>query len=317
MSCRHGAVGDNDKSSRLSRVAALALLILIAIAVAIGIWARASILGVGSLWLDELWTLDAISRSFKEMYGARLVVDTNPPLWSMVAWGWLRAVGTYDVIAMRLLPFAFGLAAIAAPLFGAIRLPSLRLPMAVMGALMALSLLPLQYAVEIRSYSMLLALGSAATVIWAGLLIGDLPRRPRWIFLFCFTGALAGFAHHYGHLLYAGESAVLLVSFLSARDRGALRGLIAWGVLSLGPIALWFVLTSQYYPSIAVAGPPEWSTVQTWLAWAFGPVSNVVAAHPPGYAYPDRFIGIENTVLCCIGRRDPGRIIALVTSWSR
>jgi hypothetical protein len=295
----------------MARVAAVALLILVAIAVAIGIWARASVIAVGSLWLDELWTLDAISRSFKEIYGARLLVDTNPPLWSLIAWGWLRVVGTYDVVAMRLLPLIFGLAAIAIPLLGAIRLPSLRLPMAVMGALAALSLLPLQYAVEVRSYSMLLALGSAATVIWAGLLVSDLPRWPRWIFLFCCTGALAGFTHHYGQLLYAGESTVLLFAFLLARDRRALGALVIWGVLSLGPTALWFALSSQYYANTAVAGPPEWSAVQTWLAWAFGPVSNVVAAHAPGYVYPDRIIGIENAILAASG----AVILAALLHW--
>ena len=260
---------------------------------AVGVLIRISLLRSGSLWLDELWTLDAISRSFKEMIGARLVSDVHPPLWSMLSWIWLRIVGTYEPGAMRLLPLGFSLAAIAVPVLGAVRLPSLRPALLVMSALLGLSLFTIQYAVELRSYSMMIALGTAATVIWAGLLVGDLPRRGSWIFLFTLTGALTGFVHYYGHLLYLGELGVLLVVWVFSRFRRPVVVLLSWAGLSLVPVTAWFVLTSRWFSGSPVAPPPSISEIQTWLAHTFGPVSNVVADHAPGYAYPDGPFGIE------------------------
>ena len=290
-------------SLRLASRDRLALLILVAltvVAVSLGIWSRLSLLGAGSLWLDELWTLDAVSRSFKEMIGARLVSDSKPPLWSAITWIWLRVAGTYDPGTMRLLPLAFSLAAIAAPVLGAVRLPSLRPTMLVLAALTALSLFPLQFAVELRSYSMMIAFGTAATVVWAGLLTGDLPRRASWIFLFTLTGALAGFAHYYGHLIYLGELIALVVTWAPARPRQPLAILLGWGGLSLAPVTVWYVLTSRWFPGEPVASAPSWSTIQTWLAYAFGPVSNVLANHAPGYPYPDGPFGVETILLALI-----------------
>jgi hypothetical protein len=39
------------------------------LAVATGVPLRVPLLGPGSLWMDELWTRDAVSQSFKEMSG--------------------------------------------------------------------------------------------------------------------------------------------------------------------------------------------------------------------------------------------------------
>lgn len=275
------------------RITLWLLVVVVSAAVALGIWLRLSLLGAGSLWLDELWTLDAVSRSFKEMIGARLVSDSKPPLWSVLTWIWLRVAGTYDPATMRLLPLGFSLAAIAAPVLGAVKMPSLRPTLLVLSALTALSLFPLAYAVELRSYSMMIAFGTAATVVWAGLLTGDLPRRGGWIFLFSLTGALAGFSHYYGHLLYVGELLALGVSWAPARPRRPLAILLGWAGVSLVPVAVWYVLTSRWFPTEPVATAPSWSTIQTWLAYGFGPVSNVLASHAPGYPYPDGALGAE------------------------
>jgi hypothetical protein len=259
------------------------LIALTVAAIAIGTFIRASLLGAGSLWLDELWTLDAISRSFREMVGARLIGDVHPPLWSTVAWLWLRVVGTYDAATMRLLPLGFGLAAIVVPLLGAIRLSSLRPTLLVMAAALALSLFPIQYAVELRSYSMLFAFGTSATVIWAGLLVEDLPARGRWIFLFALTGALTGFAHPYGQLLYVGELAVLFAMWLARRRRREVAVLAGWAFLSMLPAVAWYGLTRGWLSGGAVASPPSITTIQTWVAYALSPISNLLGGRGPGY----------------------------------
>ena len=278
------------------------LVLLTGLAVAFGTIVRTQLLGAASLWLDELWTLDAISRSFKEMIGARLASDVNPPIWNSAAWLWLRIVGTYDAVAMRLLPLIFGLIAVVIPLVGAIQLRSIRPALLVMGASTALSLFPLQYSVELRSYSLLLALGTLATVIWAGLLTGDLPAGWQWIFLFALTGALAGFSHYYGNLLYLAELLVLLAAWGMARRRGEVRTLAAWAVVSFLPVATWLGLQLAFslFPSAFSADPPSVTVLQTWLAYAFAPISNVVAGHGPGYAYPAGPFGVETILFIAV-----------------
>jgi hypothetical protein len=276
------------------------LAVLVAAAVVLGIWLRLSLLGAGSLWLDELWTVDAVSRSLREMIGARLVSDSNPPLWTVLTWIWLRAAGTYDPAILRLLPLGFSLTAVAAPLVGAAKMPSLRPTMLVVSALTALSLFSLAFSVELRSYSMMIAFGMAATVVWSGLLAGDLPRRGACIFLFSLTGALTGFSHYYGHLLYLGELLVLALAWAPIRPRRPLATLLGWGSLSLVPVAVWYGLTSRWFPTDPVAAAPSWSTVQTWLAYGLGPLSNVLANHAPGYPYPDGPLGAETTILALV-----------------
>jgi hypothetical protein len=139
----------------------------------------------------------------------------------------------------------------------------------------------------------MIAFGTGATVVWAGLLAGDLPRRGGWVFLFALTGALAGFSHYYGHLLYVAELLILALAWAPTRLRRPLALLLGWGGLSLVPVAAWYGLTSRWFPTEPVAGAPGVSIVQTWLAYAFGPVSNLLANHAPGYPYPDGPLGAE------------------------
>lgn len=256
---------------------------LVAAAIAIGLATRLALLGTGSLWLDELWTLDAVSRSFREMIGARLVSDQSPPLWTALAWVWLQVSGTYDLATMRLLPALFGILAVAAPIIGGARMPQLRPTFLVMGSVMALSLFPLQYSVELRPYAMMIGLGTVATVIWAGLLTAQLPRTGLWIFLFALAGALAGFGHYYGNLLYLSESAVLLVVLIASRARRAIWIHIGWGAVSLVPVVAWYTFTRPGARNEPVAQAPSLGELQTWAAYAFAPVTNAIPGTPPGY----------------------------------
>ena len=256
------------------------LVALTGLAVATGVFLRVSLLSSGSLWTDELWTFDAISRSFKEMYGARLITDQSPPLWTLVSWVWLQLIGTYDTASMRILPVIFSCLGIAAPIVGAVRMRALRPTLLVMASLLAVSLFTVQYAVEFRTYSMMIGLGAVATVIWVGLLTAELPRSGRWIFAFALSGALAGFGHYYGNVLYLCELAVLLaVLGLGHRWRPVLT-LLAWGALSMLPVTGWYVETSRFMSPGAAVPPPSLSVIGDWLTYAFAPVSSLLADDP-------------------------------------
>ena len=106
---------------------------LTAVAVAVGLWLRLALRDAGSLWLHEAWTLDAVSRSFKEMIGARLLSDQSPPLFTILTWLWLRIAGTYDAGTMRLLSVGLGSLVILGPLAGALRMSSMRSTYLVIG----------------------------------------------------------------------------------------------------------------------------------------------------------------------------------------
>jgi hypothetical protein len=250
----------------------------------VGLLLRVVLLGSESLWLDELWTLDAVSRPFTEMVGSRLVSDQAPPVWTSLMWVWLRTVRTYDPAAVRTLATVFSLVAVAAPLAGALRMRALRAPLLVMAGLFALSLLGVQYAIELRNYSFTMAMGSIAIVLWAGLLTGQLPATGRWILAFTFVGAIGGFAHYYGNLLYASLLVVLVVAWLPRRPRRPLYVLFAWASLSFVPVVSWYLVTRRWSPGTAVAGPPNVAELKTWTQYSFAPLTNLVAHQPPGYA---------------------------------
>lgn len=285
------------------------LFLATAVAVCLGLAQRLVLRDTGSLWLDELWTLDAISRPFKEMIGSRLVSDQSPPLWTSTMWLWLRAVGSYDVAALRLFPVLFGVIAVGAPLVAAFRLGrSLRPTLLVMSSLLGLSTYAIQFSVELRPYSMMIAFGTIATVVWAGLLTSQLRRSGGWIFVFAVTGALGGFTHYYGNALYAVESIVLLGVF--ARDRAWRTACVhgAWALLSVVPIIGWYLLTRPWARDEAVAAPPTIHELERAAAFALAPVSNAVTGTEPGYAAAQGGFGLLTLVFL-------GLVIGAVGMW--
>jgi hypothetical protein len=130
---------------------------------------------------------------------------------------------------------------------------------------------------------MMIGLGSVSTVIWAGLLTNALPRSGRWIFAFALSGALAGFGHYYGNIPYVFEILVLLAVLTRERCWRSAGVLSAWGAVSLIPVAGWYVATGPWHANEAVAAPPSFAALQTWLMYAFAPLTNWLAGQPPGY----------------------------------
>jgi hypothetical protein len=310
--------GSPRQASR-DRIGLWLLVVLVATAAALGIWLRLALLGAGSLWLDELWTLDAVSRSFKEMIGARLVSDQSPPLFTVLTWLWLRVTGTYDPSAMRFLSMGFGSLAILAPLAGAVTLRSIRPALLVVAALFALSLFPLQYSVELRAYSTMIGLSTVSTVVWAGLLSGDLPRSGRWISVFALTGALAGFAHYYGNLPYVAELLVLAGTWLRTRPHRPLYLLLGCGSVSLIPVVAWFAFTQPWFPNHAVAPPPSFGEINNWADYAFSPVTTILHGLPAVYHDTSGGLGLSTlaAVALAIGMATVFGFRGRATVWER
>ena len=284
--------GEDSADTAASPPAYLFVLLigLVALAVSIGVALRLRVLGVGSLWLDELWTTDAVSRTFKEMIGARLVSDQSPPLWTTSVWAWVRLTGTYSASVLRTWPLVWGLIGIGAFILGGSLLPRLRATLMLTAAALALSLMAIQFSVELRPYSMSMALVSAATVIWAGLLTGQIPARGVWVFWFALAGALAGFAHYYGNLPYLAEATILVVWwFTTQRLRMAAIG-AAWAGVSLVPVIAWIAATRRWFPDLAVAPPPSFDTIRAWLVEVLQPIPRLIDPILDGWWSSDRLL---------------------------
>lgn len=139
------------------------------------------LVGLGrSAWLDEAWvanSVDALTWSGMFYYDAWL--QTSPPLFLLLERATVGVVGL-SVVALRLMPLAAGLAAMA------LMLPLSRRLLAPRFALLAWSLLVLspvaiEYSKTVKQYSMELA--ATTLVLWGLLRYAEQPtlRRFRWL----------------------------------------------------------------------------------------------------------------------------------------
>jgi hypothetical protein len=124
-------------------------------------------------------------------------------------------------------------------------------------------------------------MGGIATVLWAGLLTGELPRTGRWILAFTFSGAIGGFAHYYGNLLYASLLLVLVLAWLARPPRRPLYVLLAWASLSFVPVVTWYLVTRRWSPGTAVASPPNVAELKRWTQYSFAPLTNLLSDQAP------------------------------------
>lgn len=202
------------------------------------------------LWYDELYTLAALKRDWPGVL-AVMRADVHPPLHFALGWLWYR-VADSD-LALRALPMAFGLAAIAAgwalarALFGR--------PAAHLAALL-LALHPWHVHVsqEARSYPLLWLF---LTLAWLGAWRWSESARARDAALFVTGASLALWTHY-----LAGP--VLAVTF-------------AWGVLRHAReprrLAAWLGLHAAVAALFAPVLPLWWSQVRrtTHESWAAVP----------------------------------------------
>lgn len=255
---------------------------LFAGAVLLGGVLRVRLLAVGSLWLDELWTLDAITGSYPRFL-SKLVVDQAPPLWTSLALRWQHLTGSYNPVVLRSLSALLSGIAVLAPILGALRMPRLRPALLLVGALMALSVLVVQYAVEFRNYSFLIATSSCAMVIWAGLISQELPATRPWVVAFLLVGSTGGLAHYYGNIAQAALLASL-AGYWAVTRHPAVRFLAGWGLASFTPALGWYVTARPWSPGQAVAAEPSLEELARWLQASFDPVTSLLATWWPSSA---------------------------------
>lgn len=223
-----------------------------------------------SLWSDELYT---VSKSFQPDYGALLAMlrqDTHPPLYYSLLWLWGAAVGQ-SAVSLRLLSWlAYGLGAVVmvaqarqlAP-------PSHRQPAMALAALLAFcSPYPVRFAIEGKSYALLVLLVALGWWLRSRLLVQHSTHRRDGLaaVLYGLVVAAAGLTHFYGLFVFTASAV-----WDGWRRRWRLMSAACLGML---PAFFWIAYASAYLFSSRSAswiGTPDFALLEDTLARALGP----------------------------------------------
>ncbi|QEY33198.1 hypothetical protein EVJ50_14100 [Synechococcus sp. RSCCF101] len=246
------------------RFAAEPLLTLLAGVVCAAFAARTFLLiDSSSLWGDEL---RSVIKSFQPSPGfilSYLRTDSHPPLYYLSLWGWGQAIGqtAWSLRAFSWLAYLLGggLMALQAALLARHRRRA-----AVIAALLAFCTpFPVRFAIEGKSYALLVALIAGALILRAQAL--ERPRRQGPGIGYALLVALSGFTHFYG-------LALLGATGLWDACRRRWRLALACGA-GMVPGAAWIVHASGYLLDPSTndwIAPPEFSLLTAVLRRALG-----------------------------------------------
>jgi mannosyltransferase len=178
---------------------------------ALGIAVRFSSLGLQSYHHDEVITAArVIPGSFGQMLHEVKASESNPPLYYVLAWGWVKAFGTGEV-GLRSLSALFGAATVPVVYFAARELASRRAGL-IAAALVAVNPMLIWYSQEARSYALLVFFGALALLFFARALN---TRRGSDLALWALASALALCSHYFAGFAIAIEAAWLAVALRS------------------------------------------------------------------------------------------------------
>jgi len=193
-------------------------------------------LGRQGLWYDEAVTSWLLRGTPRQLLAALPHSESTPPLYYLVAWGWVRAVG--DTAAGRRALSALAGTATIAVAFAAGRSLAGRRVGLVAAILVAVNPLLVWYSQEARSYALLVLV--TATSLWLCARVVARPQRRR---LLAWAGASAiALATHYFAVFAVAPQAVVVL----AQRRAALRDrLLAVGLVGLAGASLLVLALAQ------------------------------------------------------------------------
>lgn len=199
-----------------------------ALLVALGL--RMATAGSQSLWYDEVFTVRVVDGSLAGVWRGVADLETTPPLYYLLAWGWTQLVSTGEA-QLRLLSALFAVGAVWLSMRTALLVAG-RAAMAWTGAFLAVSPMLVWFGQEARAYALLLLCTAGMThtaVRWT-----REPGRARHVAAWA-GWAAAGVATHYIGWLVAGCFAVVMLA-------GGVRARARVAVASLLPMATALVL---------------------------------------------------------------------------
>lgn len=207
------------------------------IVLALGVLIRLYGLDRQSLWLDELYSVQS-SRSLESLRYF-YTWDLHPPLYSLALWAWMSVAGTSEWV-VRLPSALSGCAMLFVIWFlGRERLGA-TVALAFLG-LAAFSSRAIYFSQEARSYSFLILVCTALTILWVDKMAEPAGSRegagPGWLVL---LSIVAGWTHYYGTIFVFCLWGGLLLSLLLSGGLSA-RWVLAGAVVAAACLGEYFV----------------------------------------------------------------------------
>jgi mannosyltransferase len=186
-----------------------------------------------SFWLDESITVLLVDQPLGDVLGDLPDVESNPPLYDLLAWLWSRPFGTGEV-GLRSLSALAGTATVALIGLGGRRVLGARTSLA-LALLAALSPFLVWYSQEARAYALLVLLTTAGLLLFLHAL--EEPSR-RTLVWWALVSSLALTTHYYAALLVIPQAAWLALRGRDRRNVLLAAALPAATLLALVPLAI-------------------------------------------------------------------------------
>ncbi|HYJ23061.1 MAG TPA: glycosyltransferase family 39 protein [Solirubrobacterales bacterium] len=269
---------------------------------ALGAALRFASLDVQSYHHDEAITaLRVLPGSFGDMLHAVKVSESNPPLYYVLGWGWVKAFGTGEV-GLRSLTALFGAATVPVGYLVGRQLIGRRTGL-ILAALIAVNPMLIWYSQEARSYALLVFFGALAMYFFVRALDTGRGRDLAW---WALASALALCSHYFAAFAVVIQAIWLLVA-LRSRWRLVLPGVAAVGAVGLALLPLANAQTNPTHIGWIENSPLGERLWETAVSFLIGETGHVIAQGPrERYALVPLVLVVVALVLVAVwgGRRE-------------
>jgi mannosyltransferase len=242
---------------------------------ALGIAVRFASLGLQSYHHDEVITaMRVIPGSFADMLHRVKTSESNPPLYYVLAWGWVKAFGSSE-FGLRSLSALFGAATVPVGYLLGRQLASRRAGL-VLAGLIAVNPMLIWYSQEARSYALLAFFGALSLYFFVRALERGGGRDLGW---WALASALALCSHYFAVFAIAIEAAWLLVA-LRLRWRQLLAPLAAVAATGLALLPLANSQTNPTHIGWIENSPLLERLWETGVSFLVGETGHVIAEAP-------------------------------------
>lgn len=208
-------------------------------------------IGHESVWLDEAFTIDTITRDYTTL-GLIFELpaqDFHPPLYFFLLDIWVSVFGTSE-LALRVPSAVFGIASVAAIYLLGKQVFDAKAGITA-ALLLTLSPFHIYYAQEARTYTLLALLTAISYYLFVIIIDPDRNNRLRTVAGYMIATALLGYTHIFGFLVITAQNLYILPRLIFAQ-----RGRTDFGFI-------------QHRP--ADVSLPEWVGMQAIIAALLGP----------------------------------------------
>jgi mannosyltransferase len=246
----------------------------------LGLTAAAAALRFGSLGIqsyhhDEVITaMRVLPGGLGHLLHEVRASESNPPLYYLLAWGWVKAFG-YGEVGLRSLSALLGVAVVPVAYLIGRELASRRAGL-VLAAFVVFNPMLIWYSQEARSYALLVLCCALSLYFFLRALDGG---RGRDLALWALASALALCSHYFAFFPVAIEAVWLLVA-LRSRLRAVLPALAAVLAAGLALLPLIAAQTNPTHIGWIEKSPLSFRFYETGVSFLIGETGHVIAEPP-------------------------------------